>query len=454
LDSASDKEGSVKIMIDGYNLGLEKGTGVATYARNLSFALRKLGHKVGVVYGGKASAFREPLIREIAFFDSNAGDPPAWLKKLNAVRDAMRGPFGHEAVPITLSGTVILDAFKARLPHFDRLYNAENLFTRAHNRFTVWKRMGRVASDFQPDITHWTYPLPLYSKAPSRNIYTLHDLVPLRLPYTTLDKKRRYFQLCRTILRNADHIVTVSETSRRDIINILGASPDKVTNTYQAVTIPDKYRLKPEEVVKREVEGTFGLVFKGYFLFFGSIEPKKNLGRLIEAYLGSSVETPLVIVGAQAWKSEQELRLLYDDHIRTLITEGQETRVKRRVVRLDYAPYPLLVSLIRGAKATLFPSIYEGFGLPVLESMLLGTPVLSSTVSSIPEVAGDAACLVDPYDTRAMAEAIRNLDSDDHLRAALSNKGLRQARLFDEDNYQRRLADLYAQVMKAPKAKA
>jgi glycosyltransferase involved in cell wall biosynthesis len=454
LDNASDKEGSVKIMIDGYNLGLEKGTGVATYARNLSFALGKLGHKVGVVYGGKASAFREPLIREIAFFDSNAGDPPAWLKKLNAVRDAMRGPFGHEAVPITLSGTVILDAFKARLPHFDRLYNAENLFTRAHNRFTFWKRMGRVASDFQPDITHWTYPLPLYSKAPSRNIYTRHDLVPLRLPYTTLDKKRRYFQLCRTILRNADHIVTVSETSRRDIINILGASPDKVTNTYQAVTIPDKYRLKPEEVVKREVEGTFGLVFKGYFLFFGSIEPKKNLGRLIEAYLGSSVETPLVIVGAQAWKSEQELRLLYDDHIRTLITEGQETRVKRRVVRLDYAPYPLLVSLIRGAKATLFPSIYEGFGLPVLESMLLGTPVLSSNVSSIPEVAGDAACLVDPYDTRAMAEAIRNLDSDDHLRAALSNKGLRQARLFDEDNYQRRLADLYAQVMKAPKVKA
>jgi glycosyltransferase involved in cell wall biosynthesis len=441
----------MKILIDGYNLGLEKGTGVATYARNLSFALGKLGHKVGVVYGGKASTFREPLIREIAFFDSNAGDPPAWLKKLNAARDVMRGPFGHEAVPITLSGTVILDAFKARLPHFDQLYNAENLFTRAHNRFTVWKRMGRLESDFQPDITHWTYPLPLYSNTPSRNIYTLHDLVPLRLPYTTLDKKRRYFQLCRTIVRNADHIVTVSETSRRDIINILGASPDKVTNTYQAVTIPDKYRLKPEEVVKREVEGTFGLVFKGYFLFFGSIEPKKNLGRLIEAYLGSSVETPLVIVGAQAWKSEQELRLLYDDHIRTLITEGQETRVKRRVVRLDYAPYPLLVSLIRGAKATLFPSIYEGFGLPVLESMLLGTPVLSSNVSSIPEVAGDAACLVDPYDTRAMAEAIRNLDADDQLRAALADKGLRQARLFGEDNYQRRLADLYTQVMKAPK---
>ena len=275
--------------------------------------------------------------------------------------------------------------------------------------------------------------------------------MPLRLPYTTLEKKRRYFQMCRHIVQRADHIVTVSETSRRDIINILGAPPDKVTNTYQAVTIPDRYRLKPVEVVRREVEGTFGLVHKGYFLFFGSIEPKKNLGRLIEAYLGSSVETPLVIVGAQAWKSEQELRLLYDDHIRSLITDGRETRVKRRVVQLDYAPFPLLVSLIRGAKATMFPSIYEGFGLPVLESMLLGTPVLSSNVSSIPEVAGDAACLVDPYDTRAMAEAIRTLDTDEQLRASLVEKGLRQARLFDEQSYQRRLADLYAQVMAAPR---
>lgn len=441
----------MKILIDGYNLGLEKGTGVATYARNLSFALGALGHEVGVVYGGKASAFREPLIREIAFFDSNVGDPPAWLRKLNAVRDGMKGPFGHRALPIPLSGTVILDTFKSRLPHFDALYNAENLFTRAHNNFAFWKRMGRLHCGFAADITHWTYPVPLYNTGRTRNVYTLHDLVPLRLPYTTLEKKRRYFQMCRKIVMLADHIVTVSETSRQDIINILGASPEKVTNTYQAVTIPDKYRLKPLEIVKREVEGTFGLTFKGYFLFFGSIEPKKNLGRLIEAYLGSSVETPLVIVGAQAWKSEQELRLLYDDHIRSLITDGRETRVKRRVVRLDYAPFPLLVSLIRGAKATMFPSIYEGFGLPVLESMLLGTPVLSSNVSSIPEVAGDAACLVDPYDTRAMAEAIRSLDSDDHLRASLAERGQRQSRLFDEQTYQKRLAGVYARVMAEPR---
>lgn len=437
----------MKIMIDGYNLGLEKGTGVATYARNLSYCLHDLGHEVGVLYGGRAAPGTTDLMKEIAFFDSNAGDIPGWLRNLRAAHETLYAPMGYEATRVPITGTVVADAFKSRLPYFDSIWNAKDLFRRSNNAFKMFSHLGRVYLNYKPDIVHWTYPLPLRIKG-AKNIYTLHDLVPLRLPYTTLDNKRRYLRLCSKIARRADHIVTVSETSRKDIIDLLGVHPDKVTNTYQAVTIPAKYRDKPIEVVKREVEGTFGLTFQGYFLFFGSIEPKKNIGRLIEAYLGSDVETPLVIVGAQAWKSEQELRLLYDDHIRSLIRVGDETRVKRKVVQLDYAPFPLLVSLIRGAKATLFPSLYEGFGLPVLESMMLGTPVLSSNRSSIPEVVGEAACLVDPYDTRQMAEAIRALDSNEALRADLSSRGVKQAQLFDEAAYRKRLEDLYSRVAK------
>jgi glycosyltransferase involved in cell wall biosynthesis len=435
----------MKVMIDGYNLGLEKGTGVATYSRNLSYCLHELGHEVGVLYGGRAAPGSSALMQEIAFFDNNAGDIPGWLRKLRAFHETLYAPMGYESTQVPITGTVITDTFKPRLPYFDSIWNAKDVFRRAHNSFGVLRRMGRVYTRFQPDIAHWTYPLPLYIEG-AANIYTLHDLVPLRLPYTTLDNKRRYYRLCRRIAQSSDHIVTVSEASRKDIINVLGVHPDKVTNTYQAVTIPTKYRDKPLDIVKREVEGTFGLTYQGYFLFYGSIEPKKNIGRIIEAYLASGVDTPLVIVGAQAWKSEQELRLLYNDHMRSLIQFGTETRVKRRVIQLDYAPFPLLVSLIRGAKATLFPSLYEGFGLPVLESMLLGTPVLSSTTSSIPEVAGDAACLVDPYDTRAMTEAIVALDTQPAMRAELSAKGRVQAALFDESHYAARLRDLYARL--------
>ena len=432
-------------MIDGMNLGLEKGTGVATYARNLSYGLRDIGCEVGVLYGGRSAPGIESLMKEIAFFDSNVGKPPGWLAALQAVKEAAAAPAGFTATEIELSGRVIYDTYKSKMPYFDSLWNSRNLFQRARLSYAWWKNLTLVHLPRPPQVMHWTYPIPLRAKG-SKNIYTLHDLVPLRLPYTTLDNKRRYYRLVRKIAASADHIVTVSESSKKDLINILGIPEEKITNTYESVNIPAKYRDKPEDVVKREIEGTFGLKHRGYFLFYGSIEPKKNIGRLIEAYLASNVETPLVIVGAQAWKSEQELRLMDKDHLHTRVLLGNETRVKKKIHMLEYAPFNLLVSLIRGAKATLFPSLYEGFGLPVLESMLLGTPVLSSNTSSIPEIAGDAALLVDPYDTRAIAEGIRDLDSNAQLRAEFVAKGRKQAEVHSEEKHKQRLEALYAKL--------
>lgn len=435
------------VMIDGMNLGLEKGTGVATYARNLSYGLRDIGCEVGVLYGGRSAPGVESLLKEIAFFDSNAGQPPKWLAALQTAQETAVARAGFAATEVKLTGRVIYETYRSKLPHFDSIWNSRNLFQRARASFTWWKRLTPVFLPRTPDVMHWTYPIPL-SVSGGKNIYTLHDLVPLRLPYTTLDNKRRYYRLVRKIADSADHIVTVSECSKSDLINLLGVPEEKITNTYESVRIPAKYRDKPEDVVKREIEGTFGLKHRGYFLFYGSIEPKKNIGRLIEAYLASNIETPLVIVGAQAWKSEQELRLMDKDHLHTRVLIGNETRVKKKIHMLEYAPFNLLVSLIRGAKATLFPSLYEGFGLPVLESMLLGTPVLSSNTSSIPEIAGDAALLVDPYDTKAIAEGIRELDFNSELRAELVAKGRLQAEVHSEEKHKQRLEKLYNSLLK------
>jgi len=431
-----------RIMIDGRNLSLEKGTGVATYARNLSYSLHDLGYRVEVLYGNRAAPGQSDLLREIAFFDTNAGDIPRWLQCVRAVKEALVAPLGYEAEPVPVTGTVITDTYKSRLPYFDAIFNSPDLFRKAHGVFGVFNRLHKVHVQQKPDLMHWTYPLPLTIKG-IPNIYTLHDLVPLRLPYTTLDNKRRYLKLLSRIVMSADHIITVSESAKRDIIDLLRIKPERITNTYQAVKIPEKYANKSVDVVQREVEGTFGLEYKNYFLFWGSIEPKKNIGRMIEGYLGSGVKAPLVIVGAQAWKSEEELKLLYDDNIRSLVQENNVTRVKNKVVQLSYAPFPLLVSLIKGAKAVVFPSLYEGFGLPVLESMLLGTPVISSATASIPEVAGDAGVLVNPYDTRAIAEAIRSVDADEGLRQSLVERGLVQAGRFSVENYNRRLSAVY-----------
>ncbi|WP_431281337.1 glycosyltransferase family 4 protein [Humitalea sp. 24SJ18S-53] len=434
-----------KINIDGYNLALDEGTGVATYARNLSFRLGAMGAEVGVLYGTHASASRNPLLREVSFFDPRLGRSPAWQRYLRGFRRSIMAPAGELAVHIPSTGKVVTDAFAARLPHFDTLWNVQDLFSFAPNAFKLFKRRLQVKMPDRPQVMHWTYPLPLAVRG-AKNIYTMHDMVPLRLPYTTLDQKSHYLRLTQMLVRRADHIVTVSEASRRDIINLLGADPDKVTNTYQSVEIPRKLAEKPEAEARSEVMGSFGLEWKGYFMFFGAIEPKKNVGRMIEAYLSSGSDLPLVIVGKQAWKSEEELKLLFDDHIKYIVQQGDRLVTRRKIILLDYAPFRLLISLIRGAKAVLFPSLYEGFGLPALEAMSLGTPVLTSNTASLPEIVGDAAVKVNPYDVRAMTEGIKALDHDEQLRGHLSWAGRRQAALFSAAAYERRLAALYSRL--------
>jgi len=434
------------ILIDGYNLGLEKGTGVATYARNLSYEIGNLGYQTSVLYGNRAAPSRQPLMREIAFFDSNVGERNRALEIMEQAHRALLGPLGHVAAEVPITGKVISRQYSARMPHYDTLYNATDVFKRSQSAFKLWGEVSNVRMPAKPDLVHWTYPIPLRVKR-ATNIYTLHDLVPLRLPYATLDHKRRYFNLLKKLDRTADHFVTVSECSRRDLIEIAGIAPDRITNTYQSVEIPAKYRDKPDEQIAREVEGATGTGFKEYFLFWGSIEPKKNIGRMIEAYLASKVDAPLVMVGAQAWKSEQELRLLDNDSLEWFQIADRSIFHRKRVIQLQYAPFSLLVSLIRGAKAALFPSLYEGFGLPVLEAMSLGTPVLCSDTSSLPEVAGDAALMVDPYDTAAISQAIRRLDADADLRIELSRRGREQAAKFGPAIYRDNLAALYRKFL-------
>jgi glycosyltransferase involved in cell wall biosynthesis len=423
----------LRVAIDGYNLSLEKGTGVATYGRNLSHMLKGMGASVDILFGAPIKAKHDELLKEVMFFDAPPRDLHRVLKTLRMFR-ALGFRNGHRAFRIPVSGAVITDEFASRLPHFDRLWNAYRIFDRGMIKFDMFRSLQRVRLPEVPDVMHWTYPLPMRARG-APNIYTLHDLVPLRLPYTTLDRKAGYLALMQWIARTADHIVTVSEASRRDIIQLLGVPEDRVTNTYQAVHVPRELAERSDDEVADAVGRNHGLEPRGYFLFYGSIEPKKNVARIIEAFMSANVGSQLVIVGARAWRSAVEMRLL-----------DNMPATDRRVRRIEYLSFPMLVNLIRGARAVVFPSLYEGFGLPVLEAMQLGTPVIASKTSSLPEVAGDAAILVDPYRTNDIAQAMRRLDSDDDLCFELSARGRRQAEKFSEAAYARRLGELYRRL--------
>lgn len=441
-----------RIAIDGYNLALDQGTGVATYARGLSRRLGALGAEVGVLWGQRGATGKDDLLREVMIFDARPRPLPPLARAWQDFTNGLRLRLGARAQPVPVTDRVLHGGPESRAPLADRMWNVPDLFRSAVVSFGLHGRVGRVIVPDGPQVMHWTYPLPLRVEG-AKNIFTIHDLVPLRLPYTTLDNKRRFLGTLRRIAADADHIVTVSEASKRDIVNLLGVAAERISVTYQSVDIPETLRTRPEALARNEVEGIFGLPWGEYWLYYGAIEPKKNIGRLIEAHLASGIARPLVILGKQAWQIRQELGLLYEDHERIMTDPGPiegiqafRRKLRDRVILLDYAPFRLLVSLIRGARALAFPSLYEGFGLPPLEAMSLGTPVLTSNTSSLPEVVGDAAVQVDPFDTRAMAEAIAALDGDADRRAELAARGLKRAALFDAAAYDRRLVEMYARL--------
>lgn len=432
-----------RIMIDGFNLALPRGTGVATYGFNLALAARGMGLGVEGMYGLRAPFNRK--LREIMFYESmgegHQTRPPAKFS-LSGFRELslLLRPKLARQIPQAEDSRVDTQAFAHRLPRFDRLFTSPDLFDQAMRHFRRFGLFLPLRVPDPPQIAHWTYPLPVRLVG-ARNIYTLHDLVPLRLPHTTLDNKRQYYKLVHACVRKGDAICTVSEASARDIGMLFPQSAGKVFNTYQAVDLPPSITDLDEAEVETTVRQIFNLPYKGYFLFFGAIEPKKNVGRLIEAYLASGCTTPLVIVGTRAWGSDVELRLLQKDEIQPL------KATFRNIRRIDYLPRSLLMRLVRGARAVTFPSLYEGFGLPALEAMMLGTPVLTSNTSSLPEVVGDAALTVDPYKPADIIAALRRLDTDEGLRAQLSAAGRKQAATYAVPAYQQRLADMYGRVL-------
>jgi glycosyltransferase involved in cell wall biosynthesis len=435
----------ISVGIDGYNLALPNGTGVATYGFTLASLLAAAGHDLTGLFGidvGRAGA-----LREVRFFDRFGHIPPmtveqrrARARRLNLV--ALNPLLKARADDVPLTGRVETAPFAERLPPLKRIASAPDLFDIAYRHFRRYGRFLPVRMAEPPAIMHWTYPVPV-ELVGARNIYTLHDLVPLKLPYTTLDGKQAYRAIVGQCIARAAHICTVSEASRRDIIAEFAADPAHITNCYQASPAGLAVTSDPAADAA-EIAGVFGLPHRGYFLYFGAIEPKKNIGRLIEAFLSTDSTVPLVLVGGRGWRSDEELRLLPT-------TEDEETergrRIAARIVRLDHLPRALLLKLIRGARGVLFPSIYEGFGLPVLEAMQLGAPVLTSTASSLPEVAGEAAMLVDPYDTAAIADGIRALDRDPVLRDRLGAAGREQARNFAPSTYLARLQQMYEHVL-------
>lgn len=435
-------EAPLRVGIDGFNLALARGTGVATYARALAESCANLGRHIDLVYGVNVPPRAALAQRETLFFAALAQDmrediAPPRATAIGRLRRLMLTPVARRLVEVPVTGRVIRSDDGRRVPPFDRLFTRNRLFSLGERYLRRYGRLLPVRVTHPPAIMHWTYPVPVRLIG-SRNVYTIHDLVPLRLPHLSLEDKRYHERLLHACAANAAHLLTVSEASRRDILAHLPIDPGHVTNTHQA--LPQGAR---GDRSLADLGALFGLTPRGYFLFVGAIEPKKNLGRLIEAYLTGGFDVPLVIAGPDAWGAEEELRLLRGKGGLTALQSG-------RIQRLGYVPTEHLELLVRGAQAVVFPSLYEGFGLPALEAMAVGTPVIASDRGALPEIVGDAALLVDPYAIEAIRAALTRVRDDPALREALGAAGKARARQFTRARFQARIDGLHRQLMTVP----
>jgi glycosyltransferase involved in cell wall biosynthesis len=434
------------ILFDQSNIVYRMGTGVATYARNLAIAAGRCGFATQALLSTDIKIDpRDPVLAEVQLFDARSEPFLPWLDAVkNTIACFGRAPFGYRPALLSQPGVVMRPGGGAQA--MDQTFAGNRMFDVARVHFYVYGRFANVRMPVPTALFHATHPLPV-RVAGCPNIVTIHDLVPLRLPHMTLDNKRYFYRLVQRLVARADHVVTVSEYSRRDIMTLFNVPEGRITNTYQAVTIPPRALARPDDEVAGEITNLFELDPGNYYLFIGALEPKKNVSRLIDAYAASGSRRPLVVAGGKGWQNEGDLERINDTRFSSYrISEAMISKVER-VRRIPYLPSDQLVTLMRGARALLFPSLFEGFGLPVLEAMSLGTPVLTSNVTSLPEIAGDAALLVDPLDVSAMAAAIRRLDNDADLLAELAHRGREQARVFSMDNYVARLGDVYRGIL-------
>jgi len=285
------------------------------------------------------------------------------------------------------------------------------------------------------DVYHATnYFLPPTRSA--RRVVTIYDLSFLTMPEHSSPKITNVFARgVRRFAREADAVLTCSQATKSDVVRLLGVAPDRVEVAYGAVD--ESLVALDRDAAAGRVAGRFG-VRRPFILFVGTLEPRKNVPALVRAFgrLAREIPHDLVLAGPKGWQAE------------AIFKEIEALHLEERVILTGFIPERAdLAALYSAADLFAFPSLYEGFGLPVLEAMTCGCPVVTADNSSLPEVAGEAALLVDAGDVPGIASAMRRVLEDDALRQAMVDKGFEQARRFSWEACARTTLGVYKDLV-------
>lgn len=314
-------------------------------------------------------------------------------------------------LPVRISDFLLTLAFKPSLSYFEKYFG-------------------------YPDILHGTN----YSVYPCQNsfkVMNIYDLTFIKYPNYIDSVVKTYTKRVKRCLQWTDLVLTISESSKKDIIEYLQVDPEKVYVTPLASRYyPNYLSEEVAQILEKQANYDFS---KPYLLFVSTIEPRKNINNIITAFNflkeKYKIEHQLILIGRKGWNYEP------------IFAAIENSPWANQIHHLNYLSNELVALFYSKADVFVYPSHYEGFGLPVLEAMTLGAPVVTSNTSSIPEVSGDAAILIDPSDPVQLAEAILKVISDSQLRQELINKGKARAKLFSWERTAKETLNAYRTII-------
>ncbi len=358
---------------------------------------------------------------------------------IDASRAATRQRTGTEAYALFLIRALI--SRTAQTDHSLRLYfnqpPDESLFTKSENVERViipfprmWShiRLARELAGRPPDVFFTpAHVIPFSYQGPS--VATIHDLGFEYFPAAHTNRQRLYLRWSTGHnSRRSRRIAVDSQATKDDLIRLYAVEEVKIDVIYPGID-PELRPIKEFDQLAA-VQAKYGIT-SPYLLYLGTIQPRKNLERLTEAFVASGVKAQLVLAGKVGWHAHEFLKRIED--LGALAFANDPDQGQKSIVLPGFVADEDKAALISGAEALLYPSLYEGFGFPVAESNVCGTPVLCSNTSSLPEIAGEAALMVDPLDTRAIARGIERITVDEVYRQTLIAAGYLNSKRFDWD---------------------
>lgn len=301
-------------------------------------------------------------------------------------------------------------------------------------RWDQHKLVGK-ARKLKADVVHQPcFSVPIFGNF--KKVVTIHDLIPIKFPKNLGFASRMFFtKFMPFTYRYADKIIAISESTKKDLVEILGIDEKKIRVIYEAASENFQVIDDMDKIV--EIKKKYKITGP-YILNVGTLEPRKNLELLVRVFASvikdDSLEHRLVLVGKKGWGYEKLFKLIKD------------LNIEDRVIWTDYVEDDDLPYIYNGASLFAFPSLYEGFGLPILEAMKCGVPVISSNTSSMPEIVSDAGILIDPKDEKKWVKEIGEVLNNDVVQVKLREKGLEQAKKFSWEKCARETLEVYEKL--------